>query len=191
MGVGFVEKEIGEGGGGASHGGAGDDLDLPRAWAKSVAAGGPSAPDVTESLLVFIRAFFLLHGGNQVTVIAAHPGGGEILYQSPRAIGGSAPEGAGKKGGVLEMDSFDRTLHSAIVALAKRIASTLEMESSDRTLLSAIVALATRIASGSGGAGGTGVSMVSSAFAMASCMCNRIVATPLAPCLPRVLAVVA
>jgi len=33
--------------------------------------------------------------------------------------------------------------------------------------------------------------MVSSAFAMASCMCNRIVATPLAPCLPRVLAVVA
>ncbi|KAJ1472998.1 hypothetical protein T484DRAFT_1837997 [Baffinella frigidus] len=137
MGVGFVEKEIGDGGGGVSHGGAGDDLDLPsslivildmdrRAWAKSVAAGGPSAPDVTESLLVFIRAFFLLHGGNQVTVIAAHPGGGEILYQSPRAIGGSAPEGAGKKGGVLEMDSFDRTLHSAIVALAKRIARMLE-----------------------------------------------------------------
>ena len=141
MGVGFVEKEVGDGGAGPAHGAAGDDEDLPsslivildmdrwarrqdrggvegrgaarvclqdvsgfvrrgclcgiyspqasqsfslhrdgtldesqvvnarlrrRAWAKCVAAGGPSAPDVTESLLVFIRAFFLLHGGNQV-----------------------------------------------------------------------------------------------------------------------------
>ena len=28
----------------------------------------------------------------KVTVIAAHPGGGEILYQSPRAVGASGSE---------------------------------------------------------------------------------------------------
>ena len=52
-------------------------------WERSAQANGPSAVEAAESLLTFVRAFFLLHGGNSVVVIATHPHGSEYLYQSP------------------------------------------------------------------------------------------------------------
>ena len=92
-------------------------LDMsPRGWERSVQAGGPSAVDAAESLLTFVRAFFLLNGGNSVIVIATHPRGSEYLYQSPVHAGPSA-----QVVGALEMDSFDHSLHTAIVALAQRL----------------------------------------------------------------------
>ena len=88
-------------------------------WERSAQANGPSAVEAAESLLTFVRAFFLLHGGNSVVVIATHPHGSEYLYQSPV----HAASGA-EVTGVLEMDSFDEKLHAAIVAMARRLEST-------------------------------------------------------------------
>lgn len=127
-------------------------LDLtPSGWEQSLQAGGPSAVDAAESLLTLVRAFFLLHAGNSVIVIATHPRGSEYLYQSP--VHGAV--GPGADTGALEMDTFDERLHSAIVALAQRL------EQDAGTV---------------GDSGGSihGVPKFSSAFAMAACACNRM-----------------
>jgi hypothetical protein len=69
-----------------------------------------------ESLLTFMRAFFLLNGANSVVVIGSHPHGSEYLYKSPT----HEPSSAAVKG-VLEMDSFDQKLHSVGVALTQKM----------------------------------------------------------------------
>ena len=149
---------------------AGDD-DLPSAlivifdmtrdgWARSVQAGGPSAVDAAESLLTFVRAFFLLHAGNSVIVIATHPCGSEYLYQSPVHVSSTEVVGA------LEMDSFDETLHTAIVSLAQRLQNEADSTGSESN---------------------PQVPKFSSAFAMAACVANRMVADKFRQTLPRVL----
>ena len=138
-------------------------LDLtPGGWERSVQAGGPSAVDAAESLLSFVRAFFLLHAANSVVVIATHPRGSEYLYRSP-AHGASG--GGADATGALEMDTFDQRLHSAIVALAQRLE---------------------RDAAGAAEAG-RDVAQFSSAFAMAACACNRMGVEKFRKTLPRVL----
>lgn len=153
---------------------AGDDDDLPSAlivifdmtrngWERSVQAGGPSAVDAAESLLTFVRSCFLLHAGNSVIVIATHPRGSEYLYQSPVHVASTEVVGA------LEMDSFDQTLHTALVSLAQR----LQNEAGP--------------AGGEGGNGSPQVPKFSSAFAMAACAANRMSADKFRQTLPRVL----
>ena len=116
-----------------------------------------------ESLLTFMRAFFLLNGANSVVVIGSHPHGSEYLYKSPT----HEPSSAAVKG-VLEMDSFDQKLHSAVVALAQKIEARRE-----------------------GSANGSGqvdaeVPQLSSAFAMAACVCNRLKSEKLRKTVPRI-----
>ena len=142
-------------------------LDLsPSGWEQSAQAGGPSAVDAAESLLTFVRAFFLLHAGNSVIVIATHPQGSEYLYQSP--VHGTASQSAGT--GALEMDTFDERLHSAIVALAMRLEQDEAAGAAEKS---------------SGRA--RGVTQFSLAFAMAACACNRMSADKFRKTLPRVL----
>lgn len=130
-------------------------------WERSAQAGGPSAVDAAESLLTFVRAHFLLHGGNSVVLIATHPRGSEFLYQSPVHVASSK-----EISGALEMDSFDETLHAAMVALATRLQS----EAGD-----------------GGEEKGGEVPHFSSAFAMAACVANRMNADKFRKTLPRVL----
>ena len=137
-------------------------LDMsPGGWERSVQAGGPSAVDAVESLLTFVRSFFLLNGGNSVIVIATHPRGSEYLYQSPVHAGPSA-----QVAGALEMDSFDQSLHAAIVALAQR----LKAEPADAA-----------------GGGGDGAPHLSAALAMAACASHRMGSDVVRRTLPRVL----
>jgi len=129
-------------------------------WERSAGAGGPSAIDAAESLLTFVRAHFLLHGGNSVVVIATHPHGSEFLYQSPvHVTSGTQITGA------LEMDSFDATLHAAMVALAQRMQSKHAGGLEDKRE----------------------VPHFSSAFAMAACVANRMNADKFHKTLPRVM----
>jgi len=129
-------------------------------WERSAEAGGPSAIDAAESLLTFVRAHFLLHGGNSVVVIATHPRGSEFLYQSPVHVASGT-----QITGALEMDSFDATLHAAMVALAQRMQS-----------------------EAAGGLEDKGeVPHFSSAFAMAACVANRMNADKFRKTLPRVM----
>eukprot|EP00281_Chroomonas_sp_CCMP1168_P027293 CAMPEP_0206251868 /NCGR_PEP_ID=MMETSP0047_2-20121206/22258_1 /ASSEMBLY_ACC=CAM_ASM_000192 /TAXON_ID=195065 /ORGANISM="Chroomonas mesostigmatica_cf, Strain CCMP1168" /LENGTH=79 /DNA_ID=CAMNT_0053677859 /DNA_START=12 /DNA_END=248 /DNA_ORIENTATION=+ len=78
-----------------------EDEDLPSAlivvvdmnqgmWAERARSGWPAVQEVLEALLAFIRAFFLLHAGNSVAVIAAHPGGADLLYPGERQDDGPA-----------------------------------------------------------------------------------------------------
>jgi len=134
-------------------------------WKQSAQAGGPSAVDAAESLLTFVRAFFLLHAGNSVIVIASHPRGSEYLYQSPVHAASTEFMGA------LEMDSFDQTLHAAIVKLAQQLQ--IEAEPTARQ--------------SEGEAKDSGTPKFSSAFAMAACASNRMNTDKFRKTLPRVL----
>jgi transcription initiation factor TFIIH subunit 3 len=141
-------------------------LDMsPGGWERSVQGGGPDAVDAAESLLTFVRGFFLLHGGNSVIVIATHSRGSEYLYQSPVHAGPSA-----QVAGALEMDSFDESLHAAIVALAQR----LQAEPADAAA-----------------EGGDEAPHLSAAFAMAACASNRMNNDRARRTLPRVLVLTA
>mmetsp|Transcript_49759 Transcript_49759/g.117952 ORF Transcript_49759/g.117952 Transcript_49759/m.117952 type:complete len:347 (+) Transcript_49759:151-1191(+) len=137
-------------------------------WAATVAAGGPSPQEVAESLLTFIRAFFLLHGANSITVLAAHAGGSEILYQSQSLKKNNATQSTGREVGALEMDYVDGEIHAAIVGLAQRIAH-------ENSVVDKVIDEA---------------SVLSSAFAMAACMCNRLVSDKLRQSIPRVFCIV-
>ena len=123
----------------------------PDSWSATLGANGPDIQDVAESLLTFIRAFHLLHSENSVSFIAAHTNSSKMLY-SPE-IRARRWRSEGKSLTVLEMDSIDTELHKLIVEF-----STENQQSNTRGM----------------------PSMLSSAFAIAACYCNRITSTPLA-----------
>eukprot|EP00960_Hanusia_phi_P034425 751054-Hanusia_phi.AAC.6 len=137
-------------------------------WIDSTAKGGPSVIETLESLLTFLRAFFMLHGGNTVTIIAAHPYGSEFLYQSPALQ--RSKLSAHQPSGALEMDEIDQTLHERIVSLSKKLKSKSSQETSKA---------------------GFKCSLISSAFALAACTVNRISSQKVNRMLPRVLVLTA
>ena len=144
-------------------------LDLNQAsWTESTAKGGPTVIEALESLLTFLRAFFMLHGGNTVTIIAAHPYGSEFLYQSP-ALQRSKAHGH-QQSGALEMDEIDHRLHEKVVSLSKSLKSKSSQDNSNSSMK---------------------CSLLSSAFALAACTVNRISSHKLLRMLPRVLVLTA